>query len=612
MKTSLKKLRGALKHERKDTRHRKALSHLDELDQATQDMIDMRDCYDRLLSAAAATANSVYEFSESLGEMGDCLLEKTALTDDEESGKALLMLGKVQLELQKLVDGYRSHIFQTITVPSESLLHELRIVEEMKRSCDVKRETYDLIRKSREKGRLRSSKGECFSSHQLQEAHDEYDEETNAFVFRMKSLRQGQSHSLLTQAARHHAAQLAFFRKSLKSLEAIEPYVKVVAEEQHIDYHFSGLDDDDGDDMDDDTGDDSESLDESELSFDYGQNVKGQDLSASRTSMELDNSDVTFPQVVSTDASKGTLDRSSSASSFAFSKGIQVISRSGPLLPNKKFDPAERLAQMRSPSQKFSSYVLPTPKETKASAFANADDPVPQNRLSSLKTARPNMWHSSPLQRNKYEKIVGNFSGPITVKTQSVLRESNDNTRSSRLRNPVTEGLSPPRQDPRGSSDYKKIKRQAFSGPLTGKPWPYKPSLSASGPITLGGYSHPFSGPLLHNPMPQPASAPKLSSRASSSFVSSPKISELHELPRPPSHLARPPHRVVHSGPLVSGKNKTILPTALSALPVPSKSISRSYSIPARSQMEVTTHASVPLETPDSMKIAEEISTPAS
>lgn len=67
------------------------------------------------------------------------------------------------------------------------------------------------MRKSREKGRLRGSKGECFSSHQLQEARDEYDEEINAFVFRMKSLRQGQSRSLLTQAARHHAAQVLFW-----------------------------------------------------------------------------------------------------------------------------------------------------------------------------------------------------------------------------------------------------------------------------------------------------------------------------------------------------------------------------------------------------------------
>ncbi|PIN23763.1 hypothetical protein CDL12_03511 [Handroanthus impetiginosus] len=142
MKTSLKKLQKftALRHDRRAQKQHQSLAQ-DELERATQDMNDMRDCYDRLLSAAAATANSVYEFSESLREMGDCLLEKTALNDDEESGfnllcfasssrrKVLLMLGKVQFELQKLVDGYRSHIFQTITIPSESLLNELRIVE---------------------------------------------------------------------------------------------------------------------------------------------------------------------------------------------------------------------------------------------------------------------------------------------------------------------------------------------------------------------------------------------------------------------------------------------------------------------------------------------------
>ncbi|PIN02361.1 hypothetical protein CDL12_25129 [Handroanthus impetiginosus] len=61
--------------------------------------------------------------------MGDCLLEKTALNDDEESGKVLLMLAKVQFELQRLVDGSRSYIFWTIAIPSESFLNELRIVE---------------------------------------------------------------------------------------------------------------------------------------------------------------------------------------------------------------------------------------------------------------------------------------------------------------------------------------------------------------------------------------------------------------------------------------------------------------------------------------------------
>nr|GMD53140.1 Arfaptin homology (AH) domain/BAR domain-containing protein [Ipomoea batatas] len=49
------------------------------------------------------------------------------------------MLGKVQFQLQKLLDNYRSHISQTITAPSESLLHELNIVEDMKKQCDGKR-----------------------------------------------------------------------------------------------------------------------------------------------------------------------------------------------------------------------------------------------------------------------------------------------------------------------------------------------------------------------------------------------------------------------------------------------------------------------------------------
>lgn len=89
---------------------------------ALQDMQDMRDCYDTLLSAAAATASSAYgrvgtleyrsfilsffsssfhafhivyyslltEFSESLRDMGSCLLEKTALNDHADETGTLL------------------------------------------------------------------------------------------------------------------------------------------------------------------------------------------------------------------------------------------------------------------------------------------------------------------------------------------------------------------------------------------------------------------------------------------------------------------------------------------------------------------------------------------
>lgn len=68
---------------------------------------------------------------------------------------------------------------------------------------------------------------------------------------------------------------MSFFRKALKYLEEIEPHVKLVTEQQYIDYHFSGLEDDDGEDAvndgDHDSKDDSESHD-GELSFDHGQN----------------------------------------------------------------------------------------------------------------------------------------------------------------------------------------------------------------------------------------------------------------------------------------------------------------------------------------------------
>jgi len=71
------------------------------------------------------------------------------------------------------------------------------------------REVYEsMLTRYRERGRSRSGKAENISLQHLQIARDEYDEEATLFVFRLKSLKQGQSWSLLTQAARHHAAQV--------------------------------------------------------------------------------------------------------------------------------------------------------------------------------------------------------------------------------------------------------------------------------------------------------------------------------------------------------------------------------------------------------------------
>ncbi|XP_054792873.1 uncharacterized protein At2g33490-like isoform X2 [Prosopis cineraria] len=605
MRNSLKKLRGLglhkhhhhhhLHHDSKGRRDVRSLAQLDELDQATQDMQDMRDCYDSLLSAAAATANSAYEFSESLREMGSCLLQKTALNDDEESGRVLLMLGKLQFKLQKLVDNYRGHIIKTITTPSESLMNELQIVEEMKRQCDEKRDVYKhMFTRYKERGKSRAAKAESFTVQQLQTAHDEYDDEATLFVFRLKSLKQGQSRSLLTQAARHHAAQLHFFKKALQSLETVEPHVKSVTEQQHIDYPFSGLEDDDGDDGD-DGEDDDESYDENddgELSLDYGQNEQDRDVSTPQKSKEekLD-----------------MLNRNSI--SFRF----RTESQSAPLFIDKP-DFSEKLRQMQpSLSRKFSSYVLPTPVNAKSSISSGSSNLATSKTHINLNEPTKNLWHSSPLEQKKYGENFGDeeFSRSTVTNAQSVLKESNGNVASTRLPLPLVDGLLSSTHDA-FHVHSKKIKRHAFSGPLTGKPWPTKHASVES--IRL------FSGPLLQTPTAQPpSSSPKISPSASPTFTSSPKISELHELPRPPAGFSSNSSRLVglvgHSGPLVSrgpklsAANKLVTSTknAASPLPTPPQAMSRSFSIPSSGARAEALHDPRPVESPNRSSVSEDL-----
>ena len=61
-----------------------------------------------------------------------------------------------------------------------------------------------------ENERSKSGKVESITSQQLQSARDEYEEEVKLCLFRLKSLKRGQSRSLLTQTAHHHAAQVFF------------------------------------------------------------------------------------------------------------------------------------------------------------------------------------------------------------------------------------------------------------------------------------------------------------------------------------------------------------------------------------------------------------------
>ncbi|WOL17969.1 hypothetical protein Cni_G26762 [Canna indica] len=609
MKSSLRRLRGfaLYKPGHKQRREEGLVAHQEELLQATEDIRDIRNCYDSLLSAAAATANSAYEFSEALREYGTCLLDKTAIKDEEENGRVLFILGKAQFELQKFVDIYRVHVIQTITTPSESLLKELQTVEEMKRQCDDKRDLYKfMLTAQREKGRLKHAKGESFSPQQLRAAQQDYEEEATLFLFRLKSLKQGQLRSLLTQAARHHASQLNFFRKGVKSLEGVEPHIKVVAEQQHIDFQFIGLEDDrleeygnaEYDDFDDDDDDD-----DGELSFNYGRHDRHHDVgSFSRSSME-ENTD------------GGQADFS------PFRRDPRTaVSMSAPLFSNKKSKPSERIRQMQpSPTKRFYTYALPTPLDVKSSTSTGSGNSVCGARVESKGGCPTELWHSSPLQPNMLGKDCRDVElpSPTSLATEhAVLKESN------MISSPITipsasEGMLS-KLNQANVFHPKVNERQAFSGPLTSKPQSSKPALFATNSMIL---REPLSGiPAKPTSIPTPKlSLPsKASPSASPPSATSPRINELHELPRPPIDYQkhRPSSLIGHSAPLVSrgqehsatNKRASICSQTATPLPKPPGVMTRSFSIPSSGQRCVGVANS--LDHPHSQKTTADASFP--
>ncbi|KAA8530072.1 hypothetical protein F0562_004781 [Nyssa sinensis] len=493
----------------------------------------------------------------------------------------------------------------------------------MKRQCDEKRNVYEyMMAQQREKGRLRSGKGESFSQQQLQIARDEYDDEATLCVFRLKSLKQGQYRSLLTQAARHHAAQLNFFRKGLKSLEAVEPHIRLIAEKQHIDYQLSGLDD--GEEEEDEGANSYETNDYGELSFDYRQNKQGLDaVSASRNSMELDQVDLPLTQASTMENAEVNLDKNQGEQ--IFNREPRPGSHSAPIYADRKFDPAERIREMQSsPARKYHSYVLPTPDDAKSSIPSRTSSSVSHSKPTTISGRTQNLWHSSPLEPEKRVKDFADDipSIPAISKAQSILKESNNNNPSIQLPPPLAEGLSFPLGDTHNVCDTRKIKRQAFSGPLTSKPLLNKPILSASGPITSTELPQLVCGWVSQLPIPHTSSSPKVSPTASPPLVSSPRISELHELPRPPVSLASKQASssglTGHSAPLIfrnqevspTNKSSSVAINMASPLPPPPLTVPRSFSIPSSNQRATARQVAKLLETPQIPDKAEEVASP--
>lgn len=300
------------------------------------------------------------------------------------------------------------------------------------------------------------------------------------------------------------------------------------------------------------------------------------------------------------------------------SREPRVSSYSAPIFVEKKFDPAERVRQLATPSAaKSNAYVLPTPvdiRETNITKMSCSGSPTSAS-------GRPhNLWHSSALdEKNEKDSGDSKSSERTFRRVPSILKECNSDATSTQLPLPSAEGLSLSRVDALNAVDSKKVKRQAFSGPLTSKPVSVRPVLPGNS-IGLTELPPLVSGVLSRFPMPQPLS-PIASSTASPSFVSSARMSELHELPRPPANQftkSVKSSQITHSAPLalrnqegsLTNKVPSVASTAASPLPTPPIMVSRSFSIPSSSQRGMSLHVAKILDTSQVPERAEEFASP--
>jgi len=423
----------------------------------------------------------------------------------------------------------------------------------------------------KDKGRSRYSKSESFSTEQLQASFLEYQEEAALFIFRLRSLKQGQFLSILTQAARHHAAQISFFRRGLKHLEALEPYVKAVAEKQHIDYHFNGLDDDS--DFDDYSSYQDNHSDGSELSFDYGINDRDKDLPSSTSPMDLDQ-----PQPTSSPRPMKEPDQENAeeikATFIAPHVKPDIVTQSAPIIAENVPDPSMRFRKMNLSKRIVHSYKLPTPADEMNPASVVTNTSPHSNLPASKSYVTGNLWHSSPLVKDFKPSSI--YSRPVKMP-------------------PNNEGISAPLVYSYSISDFKKMKRETretFSGPIPSKTGSSNPLFSATDHRQSMNYPSHVLSTKSHGPGWQSSLPPKVTPRVTSLPVTTPKISELHELPRPPANVASiRPGLVGYSGPLVSRRQMPNAPTRVSPpshkaspLPRPPAAMTRSYSIPSNSQ----------------------------
>lgn len=308
----------------------------------------------------------------------------------------------------------------------------------------------------------------------------------------------------------------------------------------------------------------------------------------------------------------------SSLDTLTFSLRPPYVSQSAPIFADKKVDLAENKETLPAAARKFHSYVLPMPLNDRNQNTTHTT--ASHRETKDVKS--PSLWYSSPLEakipvKDVKESELPNRTMPSKNKILGGRKICSDPTMMPSY---FSEKPSVPQSNRQANFGTTKYNRQAFSGPLTSKPFSSRPIISPA------EYRHTTKFPpvasLASQWMPKPqSSTPQKVAPRTSLPVPSPMISELHELPRPPigsEKMTGPAGLIGYSGPLVSRNQafavKNNMPSSLPGnvhpLPTPLGQMSRSFSIPANSQRIPLIRVSRLLETPQNTVKIEEITSP--
>jgi hypothetical protein len=243
-----------------------------------------------------------------------------------------------------------------------------------------------------------------------------------------------------------------------------------------------------------------------------------------------------------------------------------IVTQSAPIFAENVPDPSMRFRKMDLSKRIVHSYKLPTPADEKNPASVVTNTSPHSDPPASKSYVTGNLWHSSPLVKDFKPSSI--YSGPVKVPLNN-------------------EGISAPLVYSYSTSDFKKMKRETretFSGPILSKTGSSNPLFSATDRRQSMNYPSRVLSTKSHGPGWQSSLPPKVTPRVTSLPTTPPKISELHELPRPPGLVG-------YSGPLVSRRQMPNAPTRVSPpshkaspLPRPPAAMTRSYSIPSNSQ----------------------------